>query len=359
MVQNWVNVACIVTSITDTQQTLRSRELRDSLHHTLTLTVVNFAGTVAVVSGLGIAFFALPPTTGFLLGVIVGSTSPAVIVPLVRQLRFANGARTVLILESAVSDVLSIVATIAFLETLHRGGFHLGVVTGAILASFTLATAIGAATAFLWSVLLNRLRTLQNSIFTTPAFVFVVFGVVELLGYSGYIAALAFGVTLGNIERFNLPFLRRFIPEEPIALNETERSFFSEVVFLLKTFFFVYVGISIRLNDIFPVATGLALSAAILLWRIPAVRFTMRKGLNKRDAGLMAAISPKGLAAAALASLPLQQGIVNGELIQNVAYAVVLFSIVLTSVLIFLQHATGLSKVYQFVFRGLPDKEDS
>jgi hypothetical protein len=36
---------------------------------------------------------------------------------------------------------------------------------------------------------------------------------------------------------------------EPITLNQQEHNFLGEVVFLLKTFFFVYVGVSIRFTD--------------------------------------------------------------------------------------------------------------
>ena len=43
---------------------------------------------------------------------------------------------------------------------------------------------------------------------------------------------------------------------------------------------------------------------------------------------------PKGLAAAVLAGIPMQQGVVGGELVRDLTYAVVLISIVTASVLI-------------------------
>ncbi len=66
----------------------------------------------------------------------------------------------------------------------------------------------------------------------------------------------------------------------------------------------------------------------------------------------MAVMVPKGLAAAALASLPLQQGIPGGDLIQNVVFSVVMCSIILTSILIFLVHRTPVSKFYRRFFSG-------
>jgi hypothetical protein len=68
------------------------------------------------------------------------------------------------------------------------------------------------------------------------------------------------------------------------------------------------------------------------------------------DASLMAIMVPKGLAAAALASLALQQGITGGDIIQNVTFAVVLFSIIITSILIFLLYRTPVSGLYRRFF---------
>ncbi len=71
----------------------------------------------------------------------------------------------------------------------------------------------------------------------------------------------------------------------------------------------------------------------------------------------MAAMAPKGLAAAVLASIPLQQGLQGGDLIQNSTYAVVLFSIVVNSILIFLQDKTFVGRAYRAIFRGFAGDE--
>ena len=66
----------------------------------------------------------------------------------------------------------------------------------------------------------------------------------------------------------------------------------------------------------------------------------------------MAVMVPKGLAAAALASLLFQQEIAGGEVIRDVVFAVVLFSIILTSILIFLINKTVLADLYRRMFSG-------
>ncbi len=327
---------------------------------TLALSTLGFIATMIVV---GLATFLLTDlglVSAFMLGAIVGGTSSAVVIPLLRQLKMQSQSSTILLLESALTDVLCIVVALAFLEALKLGGVNVGFTIGRLISSFVLAALWGIVGAFLWSILLKKVRTLQNAIFTTPAFVFVIFGVAELLGYSGYIAALAFGIAIGNIELFSLPLKKvkllslplkkGYIPLEPVAFSETEKMFFSEIVFLLKTFFFVYIGISMQLTNPWWISVGLILTVLIFILRIPIVGFSVSKSTAIEDASLMAVIVPKGLAAAVLASLPLQQGIVGGELIQNVAFAVILFSIVLTSTLVFLLDKTALSKFYRRMF---------
>lgn len=61
-------------------------------------------------------------------------------------------------------------------------------------------------------------------------------------------------------------------------------------------------------------------------------------------------MTPKGLAAAVLAGLPLAYGVQNGELIQNTTFLVVLYSIVLTAVLVFLIEKDIVSGLYRVIF---------
>lgn len=326
--------------------------LRRAVRPTLTLTLVNFALTMI---GVGIAaqfLLNLNPRLAFMLGAIVGSTSPAVIVPLTRRLPMVESTKTVLFLESALSDVLSIVVAIGFMDSYRYGALRVGPMFGQLLATLIIAAIFGAFAAFLWSALLRRIRGLENSIFTTPAFVFVLFGVVELLGFSGYVAAVVFGAVLGNIEVFHrVPFLHRSLPPEPISLNEQERNFLAEVVFLLKTFFFIYVGVSIRFTDLPLVYVGLILTALIFVIRIPAAWLSLSRVTPVLDASLVAIMSPKGLAAVVLASMPLDRDLPGGQQLQSVTYSVVFISIVFTSVLSFLIERTWLARLYALFFR--------
>jgi NhaP-type Na+/H+ or K+/H+ antiporter len=286
-----------------------------------------------------------------MLGSIVGGTSSAVITTLSRAFHMTDRTRTILILESAFSDVYTLAIPLTLLSAYKIGRFDVAFVTGQMIAAFILAAMLGIAGAFVWSILLRRMRTLQNTVFTTPAFVFIIYGIVELLNYSGPIAALAFGITLGNIDVLGPPILRNLISRRPIALNENERAFFSEAVFLLRTFFFVYIGISVRLQDWWLMALGFIVTVALFAARIPIVRLSVPRDTPLKDAAFMATMIPKGLGAAVLASLPAQQGVEGGEIIQSVVFSIILSTTLLSTMLTFLVDKTWLSNVYEWLFK--------
>ncbi|MDR0969432.1 MAG: cation:proton antiporter [Lentimicrobiaceae bacterium] len=339
--------------------------LRSSIKGMTLLTSMNFFVTMITIGLLGWLFFDMNILLSFMLGAILGGTSSAVVIPMVRQINMAEKSKVILILESAFTDVLCIVFALAFFEAIKLGHINVGEIIGRIVASFVLATILGIIGAIFWAIVLHRVRTVQNSIFTTPAFVFIIYGITELLGYSGAIASLAFGIGMANIDRLYNSFLQKLFPKKPNALNKTEKLLFSELVFLLKTFFFVMIGISIQFTDWKSLLIGFGITTLLYLLRIPIVRASMPlrdKEVKNTDLMYMASMVPKGLAAAVLASIPLQEvlgslpeafpvSLQTAEMIRNVVFSVILFSIIFTSILIPLIEKS--SKVQRFYKNAL------
>ena len=138
----------------------------------------------------------------------------------------------------------------------------------------------------------------------------------------------------------------------PVHHNEVEKAFFGELVFLIKTFFFVYLGLSVRLTDTWVVTVALALVTLLLVARLLSVRLTTAKDTAVREALIMGVMIPKGTAAAVLASIPLQMALPQGEQIQNIVYAVVVLSILGTAFLVFLVERGVLVPVVRPFFGG-------
>jgi potassium/hydrogen antiporter len=330
--------------------------LKPSLSATMKLTLATFGATVGIVTGAGMWMADLAWMPALMLGMILGGTSSAVVIPLVQGLNVQGKARTVLILESAVTDVLCIVGLFVLLDAVKHGGISASHTVLALTETIFIAFAIGAIAAFVWLFLLRAARKLPHGSFASAAMCFIVYGCTELLEFSGAIAALCFGLFLANGRRFAAA--TGWIRAGRLASFSTrEQGFLHELIFVLKTFFFVFLGISMQLNN-----TSLFIVGGVIVFSVYALRHIITYFATDRDTprehvSLTAIMVPKGLAAAVLAGLPLQQGVVGGETIQGIAYVVVLLSIGLTACLIPLQRVRPVSTLYTVLYRRFGARE--
>jgi cell volume regulation protein A len=330
--------------------TLKLSILRRAVTGAIALALSVFPLTMAAITGLALWLTDLELLPALILGAILGSTSEAIVIPLVKQLKIREESQALLSVESTVTAVLSIIFALTLIETYQLGEFQFFQMAGSLIASFFVAICLGAAGAFIWSILLSKIRNIKNTMFTTAACVFVIFGLVELLGFNGPIAALVFGITLGNLKSMQFSFFKNVWGMESTGLTDMEKVFFGEIAFLLKTFFFVYLGISLELISSQLMILGVIFTAIVLVLRIFAVRVTLSKAAPAKDASFIAVMAPRGLTAVVLASIAFQQGILGGELIKLLTYGIVLFSVVLTSILVLLIDKTKLSEGFKFLF---------
>jgi len=330
--------------------TLKLSTLRTVVPGAMALALVIFPLSMAMITGLALWLTDLELLPALILGAIIGSTSEAIVIPLVRQLKIEEKSQALLSVESTVTAVLSIIFALTLIDTYQLGQFQVLDVAGSLIASFLVAIGLGVAGAFIWSLFLNRIRHVKNTMFTTAACVFVIFGLVELLGFNGPIAALAFGITLGNLKPMPFPFFKKGLRLESGGLTEVEKAFFGEIAFLLKTFFFIYLGISLEM-----ISTNLMILAAVFtvivfILRLVAVRLTVGGTAPAKDTSFIAVMAPRGLTAIVLVAIVCQQEILGGELIKSLTYGIVLFSVVLTSLLVLLSDKTRLSDGLSYLF---------
>lgn len=338
---------------------LKVATIRSAFRGTIELSLVSFGATMIISAGILVYLHLLEPLPALMLGAAVGGTSSAVVIPMIEYLNLGKESSAILALESAITDVLCIVVLLAFLDIYQIGELNVPYVAARFASSFIVAGIIGVSGGIAWSVLYHRLKTIR-SIFLTPAFVFIIYGVATLLGFSGAIAALAFGITLGNLNSFSIV---RWIPAAHVTqveLTPHEVTFLSQLVQLLKTFFFIYLGLSIILSDIDALEIGLMIVLVLIVARLAIVRFALPKSIPAWDASITAVMIPKGLAGAVLAAIPLQMGVRGGLFIETTTYGIILFSIMICSFLVLLLDKTMVKRVYGWVFRdfGKPVEEE-
>ncbi len=322
---------------------------------TLAITLLTFVVTAAFVALVTFGLLGFSMIAALTMGSIVGGTSSAVVIPMVRGLRMREPASTILILESALTDILTIGFAIAFIEAFEHGESSPTETVGSILRSLGVAIVVGFMGSLVWQSILSWVRKFPNTLFTTFAFVFILYGVTDLMGFSGAITALSFGITMTNFERFHLHRLPFFRVESLAKVTSREKSFYGEMVFLLKIFFFIYLGLSIRFDNLGFSFFALMAVAAIYVLRLLIIRLIMSRKTHWKDAAMTSIMVPKGMAAAVLAGLPVQAGVPEGATIQSMTYAVVLFSILITAVMVPLIDRSGLQNVYRRIFGPFAD----
>ncbi len=81
------------------------------------------------------------------------------------------------------------------------------------------------------------------------------------------------------------------------------------------------------------IVLGAAAAVLLLLFRIPAVRISLRgTGLNPGQLRMVDVAIPRGIAAGVLSALPLQYGVAGAENLSPGVFSLIVFSIILFAV---------------------------
>jgi len=316
---------------------LQLTSLIRSAKQALALTVGFFFVTAGVVFCIMYKGYGFSPLASAIMGFICGGTASSVIIPMIAILRVGKEAASILIIESALTTVLCIITVLGILHSYDSGDFEIGRIIGSLISSVILASVIGILSGLVWLRLLRWIKTYANTQFATFAFMFIVYGIAEGLNFSGPIAALAFGIVLGNqhtiVHQLN-EFTSHLSIENVGVISDAEKKLYKEIVFLLKIFFFVYLGISIPIEQTYTMGIALSIVLSLFIVRPFVTKIIVRRRVSPYDDTMISLMVPKGLATAVVAGLPSQYGMVEGPDIQAIAYNVIFFSIVITSVLI-------------------------
>lgn len=274
-------------------------------------------------------------TRSLLLGTILGCTSAAIVIPIINRMSLKEEIKTILSIESALSDVLAVILTVSLVEFVKLEHIGIEKPLRAVASSFSIAIVSGVVAGLSWLKMLELFRERKYSYMTTLAAMLIVFAVVSFLGGSGPIAILIFGIILGNSHDFN-----KFLKLKGHALlDETIKFFHGEVTFFIRTFFFVYMGMMLSFN--FMNIRFLTLSFSLLLI-IVLVRY-ISVGIigliyreKKEDRFVMLSMLPRGLASAVLATIPVSANIEGTEGFIDYTFAVIVLTNILMTVGVFI-----------------------
>lgn len=271
---------------------LRLQEVIRNLPGALLLSTFCFALTVALVGLVTHLLLHFSWIDSLLIGAALGSTSGSVVLPALQQMEVPDYLKVTLTLEASLGEILAVLTvgvlvTISGTEALFSGlvvGFSHHVIVDLVL---------GVGAGLLWHRLVPFVAALQFGNALNLGVVLGVFSIGRLAGGSGLLAELIFGLTLANLPR--TPHMTR--------MGARMVAFHSEFTFLVRSFFFVVLGVMAQVVSRSYVMPIIAILVALVLARIAAVygtRWSIR-GSSAADNELLFLMLPRGLITAVLA----------------------------------------------------------
>ena len=266
-----------------------------------------------------------------LLGAIVGGSSPAIVMPLIGRVKVSPEISSLLHIESALNGALVIVIALVILEIMTAGATgNIGpAIAKAIGMRFLIGLGIGAAAGFAWLWVLTFIEGELYDDILTLAVLFLLYLAVESLQGSGAIFALVFGLILGN----GMDFARFLRTKRTTEIHNTMMTFHSQIYFIVKTFFFGYLGLMITFDDPNVVVPSIILSLVLLGVRcivVPAISIGKKSLLA--NTGILATMLPRGLSAAVVAAIAASSGIPNARLYPEIVIVVIATTVIISAI---------------------------
>jgi cell volume regulation protein A len=305
----YVGLAALALILFDAGLDLRRHELGG-----LPAVAAAFAGLSVTVSFLAIfplAYFFLVGRSVPLALLFAGAlscTSSAVVVPIAARMRLPPGARATVNVSSALEDTLAIILVTTLLVFYSPG--HNGIL---LVLSTALQIPLGLAGGFLagmlWIVVARRYQSLPFFSMATVGFLIFLAGFVDALGGSGILAALVFGVTLGNARSLE----KVFRIQGALNLLPTVRQFQTEMAFLLRAFFLLLLGMLFEVGPDYleVLALGATMGGVLIGMRYLTVAASVERGVFPAPWRVpLSTLGTRGLTSAVLVVLPVTYGLV-------------------------------------------------
>ena len=261
-----------------------------------------------------------------LLGAIVGGSSSAIVFGLVRNIRISDDAKSMLSFESALTDILATIVAFILFEAILAGQFDLQTLEETLGRAIVVGLILGFGVGIPWMYVSTKLANAQHGYMLTLGILFVLFFLANSFGESGALTALVFGLMLGNkkhlarILRFKLPKIEMDDPTH------------NQITFLVRSFFFVFVGLMASFGQVEYVIFGILITIAIYYGRTIIGKITLTKRFSQLDRQVTYVMIPRGLAAAVLATYPITMGLPNAEAYPQIVFFIILSSVIITTI---------------------------
>lgn len=294
------------------------------------LATVGVLISTVIVGFVAMKVFNFPLEYALLIGAVIASTDPSVLVPLFKTMNISSKLKQTIISESAFNDAAGAVITFTIIGIIMGGEFSASKSILELLKAIFGGVFVGAAIGYIVHVLVNESSFGILSDYPSELSIVSVTGaylISDKYGFSGFMAVFIFGMFCGNKKMFKF-----WVPEESFQTHIRFKAVFTDI---LRMMIFVLLGTHLEFENLLDNIIPVMIIVCTLIFIARPISVFISVILDKRaewtwqEKVYLMWIRETGVIPAALAGMLMSSGLKHADIISSVTFATIIVTLTL------------------------------